>query len=440
MKKLIIILVVTLSILFLGAPYFTGKVAETETLKLVEKINQSPTEYGSAEVLSYDRGVRSTSARYKYTPPIAFAALFEEFGEIIYACESSHGVVGIDYQCSLEGESSYSKFVAEKLDGKDPLSLFGSISALGGLSQTIALDEIKDVEVDGVMLSFPKAQISIETDTNATHFELSGNSAPFEMQSNGQKLSVGEVKIAGDFEKIADALFTGDMLMTLDHVNTVSPLGETSFKGLSVLSGASEQGDTLSSKIRFSVKEVIAAGLPFQTVEDIDFELDFVGLDKQSVIEYQAFAQQMQRDTLRSLESGSEPQLNPAELMPILEGMLKQGLEISSKINAKLDSKPNNIALDLKLLESLTLAQMSLFMTNPDEALKKLDVSLDASLDKILVDTQPMAAAFIAQSPLVAAGSDDYALNLKLGEKIELNGKKMSFSELQVLVFSSLPF
>lgn len=440
MKKLIIILLLALSILFFGAPYFTGKVAETETLKLVDKINQSSTEYGTAEVINYDRSWRSTSARYKYTPPAAFAAFFEEFGEIIYACENSHGITGIDYTCALEGESVYSKFVAEKLDGKDPLSMFGSISAFGGITQTIALDEIKDIDVDGTILNLPKAQISVDTDTNGSNFKVNGGSDAFEMQGGGQNLSVGKMVIEGDFEKITGSLFTGDMLVALDHVNMVSPLGETSFKGLSVLSDASEHGDTLSSKVKFSAKEVIAAGLPFKTVEDIDFGLDFVGLDKQSVIEYQEFAQQMQRDTLSSLDGRTEPQLNPAELMPILEGMLKEGLEISSKINAKLDGKPNNIALDLKLLDSLTLAQMSLFMTNPDDALKKLDVSLDASLDKTLVDTQPMAAAFIAQSPLVAAGSDDYSLGLKLGENIELNGKKMSFSELQVLVFSSLPF
>jgi len=150
----------------------------------------------------------------------------------------------------------------------------------------------------------------------------------------------------------------------------------------------------------------------------------------------------MQRDILSSLENGIEPEAGPADMaqmLPILEGMLKQGLEVNSKVSAKLNGEPNKVALDLKLLDSLTLAQMSLFMTNPDDALEKLDVSLDASLNKALVDSQPVAAAFIAQSPLVAAGKDDYTLDLKLGKKIKLNDKTMSFSELQALIFSSLP-
>jgi len=427
--------------LLFGAPYYTGKVAEAETLKLVDSMNQSSAEYGSTEVLNYDRGLRSTTARYKYTPPAPFETFSKEFGDIVYACESNHGVIGIDYTCALEGESVYSKFVDEKLDGKDPLSVFGSISAFGGITQTIALDEVKGLEVDGATLNFPKAQISLATDTNASSFDISGGSDAFEMEGNGEKLSVGKMTIEGDFSQVTGSLFTGDMLMKVDHVNTVGALGESSFKGLSVSSDASEQGDTLSSKVLFSIKEVVAPGLPFETAEDINFGLDLAGLDTQSVIEYQEFVQQVQRDTLAALENGSEVDPNQmAQIMPILEGMLKEGLKVNSKMSAKLNGKPNEIALDLKLLESLTLAQMGLFMTNPDDALAKLDVSLDASLDKALVDAQPLAAAFIAQSPLMAAGSDDYSVDLKLGKKIELNGKAMSFSELQVLVFSSLPF
>ncbi|MFT4636683.1 MAG: hypothetical protein ACI9OI_002486 [Chitinophagales bacterium] len=78
-------------------------------------------------------------------------------------------------------------------------------------------------------------------------------------------------------------------------------------------------------------------------------------------------------------------------------------------------------------------------MSAPDDALSKLEVLLNASLDKGLIDSQPLAAILVARSPLVAAGTDNYALNLKLGSKIELNGKTISWVELQTLVFSSLP-
>gem|GEM_PF-2658847 len=442
MKKLVIVLVVVVLMLFIGAPYFTGKVAETETLKLVDKINESSLEYGATEVLSYDRGIRSTTARYKYTPPTFLAAFSKEFGEIVYVCDSSHGVMGIDYTCALEGESAYSKFVNDKLDGKDPFSVYGSISAFGGITQTIALDEVKDLDIEGSTLNIPNAKISVATDANTSEFNISGSSDSFSLEGEGQKLSLGKMTIDGDIQKIVGSLFSGDMLLELDHVDMQGALGNTSIKGISINSSTNERGDTISSKALFSVKEVVAAASPFESLEDLNLGLDLLGLDKQSVIDYQDFTQKMQRDILSSLENGTEPEANPADMaqmLPILEGMLKQGLEVNSKVSAKLNGEPNKVALDLKLLDSLTLAQMSLFMTNPDDALKKLDVSLDASLNKALVDSQPVAAAFIAQSPLVAAGKDDYTLDLKLGKKIKLNDKTMSFSELQALVFSSLP-
>jgi uncharacterized protein YdgA (DUF945 family) len=443
LKKLIIALAVLIAVLFFGAPYYSGKVAETETIKLVDKINQSSAEYGLTEILSYDRGIRSTSARYKYTPPISFADLANQTGDIEFSCDSDHGITGIDYSCALEGESTYSKFVAEHLDGNDPISVFGSISMFGGITQSVSLDQVEGLEVDDAILNLPEALVSITTDANASEFNVSGNSDAFEMEGNGEKLSVGEMTLEVDFVRVVGSLFTGDMLMKIEHVTSKGALGETSVKGLSVLSNASDQGDTLSSKVLFSADQVSSPGSPFESIKDIDVGVDFKGLDKQSVIEYQAFTERLQQDSLAALNNPNEPQTDPmqmTQLMPILEGMLKRGLEINASLSAEVNNKPNKVALDLKLLDSLTIEQLSLFMSKPDDALKKVSLLFDASFDKGLVDSQPMAAALIAGSPLVAAGNDNYAIDLELGQKIELNGNAMSFAELQTLVLASLPF
>jgi uncharacterized protein YdgA (DUF945 family) len=443
LKKQIIILGILIAVLLFGAPYYTGKVAEAETLKLLDNMNLLSSEYGSTEVLNYERGVRSTSARYQYTPPIGFAAMAKEFGDIIYACESSHGITGIDFTCSLEGDSIYSKFVAESLEGKDPISVFGSISIFGGISQSISLDEINALEVDGATLNFPEALITVSTDAKASEFRVSGRSNAFVMEGNGEQLSAGKTVLEGDFSQVVGSLFTGNMLIKVDHFTTSGSQGETSVKGLSILSNAADQGGTLSSELLFSVDQLVSSSAPFESIQEIHLGLDFKGLDKQSVIEYQEFTQQLQRQTLSTLENHNSAQTAPPEmatLMPILEGMLKQGLEINANINAKLDGKTNKVALDIKLLEPLTIAQLSRFISDPHDALQKIDVSLNASLDKGLLDSQPMVAALIARSPLIAASGDDYVLDLKIGNKTELNGKSMSFVELQTLVFSSLPF
>ena len=170
--------------------------------------------------------------------------------------------------------------------------------------------------------------------------------------------------------------------------------------------------------------------MPFESVKDVSFGLDIQGLDKNAMVEYQEMAQSLQ----------AQGDADISKLMPVFEKMLKKDLNVNSQIKAKLNGKPNNIDLNVKLLEGLSFAQLPEFMTAPDQALKKVDAKLAASLSKEVVDGQPLASAFIANSPLVAANSDDYAVNLELGEKIELNGKALSFVELQTLIFTSLPF
>ncbi len=442
MKK-IIIPVVIIAAIFVGAPYLTGKIAETETKKMIDGFNQSASTYGTTEVLSYERGLRSTQARYKYLPPAQFAGFAKEFGEIIYACDSSHGVTGIDFSCNLEGESAYSKFVTEELGGKDPLSIYGSISAFGGISQTIALEEVKNFELDGATVTIPNAKITVDTDAKGSAIKLSGGSDAFDMQGNGQTMNVGAMSLSGDMEKVGEGLFVGDFVMDLESFVAGGPLGETSIDGMSVRTETAENGDNLSSNAVISIKQIVSAVMPFESVKDINMAMDIDGLDKQAFIEYQQIAQQMQADAMLAIEGNQEPpmpQAQMAQLTPVIEKMLKQGLDLSSKVSAKLNGENNDIALKLKLLESLSFSQLPQFMTAPDEALKKVNIKLDASLAKQVVDGQPMAAAFITRSPLVSANADDYALNLALGQEISLNGKEMSFAELQALVFSSLPF
>ena len=172
MKKIIVLLVIIVAV-FVGAPFITGKIAETETRKLVDNINQNAEQSGNIDILSYERSMRSTNARYQYTPPAHFAALFPGHADIVLNCDSSHGITGIDYQCKFEGESSYSKFVATELDGKDPISIYGSVSAFGGLSQTIEVSEVKDFNLDGGTLTIPNANITIGSDTSGCMLDAS---------------------------------------------------------------------------------------------------------------------------------------------------------------------------------------------------------------------------------------------------------------------------
>lgn len=441
MKKIIIALILVLLVVFVGAPYFTGKVAETETAKMIEVMNKSSTEYGLSEIISYERRMRSTTARYKYTPPILFSELTQISDGITYTCESKHGITSIDYNCTLDGESSYINFVNENLNGNDPLTMFGTVSMFGSITQTLSFDGIENLDIDGETINLPKALLLVETDFALSRYKINGNSDAFEVSGeNNETVSIGKMTLEGDIAQIESSLFSGNAAMEVEHFNIQSPLAQTSIKSLSVSTKTSEHGELINSDVLLSIKEVVAPNIPFESVKDINFGLNAKNLDKQALIDYQTIVTEIQRDLLLSNEANAAPDLNPvhlAKLMPILERMLKQGLEVNTNVSVALNEKPNEVTLDLALLESLTLAQLPLFLTDPDNALAKLDVAFKTTLNKSVVDSHPLAALVIPQNPLVSATSNAYELDLKLSKIIELNGNVMSFAELQSLVLSA---
>ncbi len=442
MKKIVPIAILLLLIVFVGGPYYSGKVAETETKKIIEQLNHSSSEYGATEVLSYERGVRSTHAKYRYTPPPAFAMLFDNTQNIDFSCNSSHGITGIDYDCKLDGESAYSDFVKEKLNGNDPVSLYGSVSAFGGITQNISLDAITDLEIDGEKITLPTANIAVSTDSNMQQFDVSGGSEAFSVTSDNGSLSIGKMTLDGDLTRLEEQLFTGDFKMELEQLSMQSPEGNSSFKAISMTTKAEEKGENLNSSARISVAEMTIPNGLVNSVEDLVFSFVANGLDTQAMIEYQALMSDMQRDILLAVENNQEPPestMQMAAALPIIERMMKAGLELNAKLDATLDGEANGAELDIKLLDKLTMAQLPSFMSQPDVALKKVKIGVTAALDKKLIDAQPMVAGMVSQSPLVKASTDQYSLNLALGEKIELNGKAMTFQELQMLVLSSMP-
>ena len=125
------------------------------------------------------------------------------------------------------------------------------------------------------------------------------------------------------------------------------------------------------------------------------------------------------------------------QMLPIIESMLKTSLEIKIAAQAKLDGMDNNVALSSSLLEPLTLAQMPLFLADPEAALKKLECHIHASLAKSFVDLQPIAAAMIAHNPLIEVTADHYQLTLNMGNEIELNGQVISLQALQSLALGN---
>ena len=443
MKKLIPVVIILALALFLGAPYITGKIAETETMKMVAAIQQDTATYGDIDVVSYDRGFRSTTAKYRYSPPAFMAAIIQSEAPIEFGCESKHGILGINYECQLQGEGNYADFVAEKLDGKDPFSIYGSVSVFGAITQTYELKAIKDLDMGGQVITTPNALFTVKTDNEMSAFNVTGGSKPFQIEDEGSNLEFGAINVDADLTSIGTMLFTGPFNVSLDKLNFKDAQEEFSLSGFSLSSLNVENGENLDSRGTFKIESMKIAGSPINDIKDAEATIEFNGMDTKAFAEYQAFSLDIQKKALTALESGEEPQIDPNAMMgvlPILERMLKSGLEMNINAKAKLNNSDNKLNFSSALLESLSFSEMGMFVAAPEQALKKLDLKLNTSLASSLVDSQPMAAAILEQSPLIKKTSDAYTLNFSSQQTIELNGKTVTFEELQGMVFASMGF
>lgn len=443
MKKSALLIVILIIALFIGAPYFTGKVAETETLKMVDVITQEPSRYGHLEVISYDRGFRSTYAQYRFTPPAILASILQSTEAIDYSCESDHGLLGIDYLCRVEGNGPYATFVKEKMNGKDPFSIHGSVSAFGKITQTYELEAHKNIELEGQMIDLPRALISIETNNDMTSFSFTGSSDTFQFADNEATLDVGNLQFKGNLTSIGAMLFTGPFELSLDKFNIKNKQESFALKQFSIATLNAENGDNMDNKAVVKIASIKTMNSLINSIENVVGAFELNGVDTKAFAEYQRASLDMQRQAMASFDAGQEPAVDPnmmLQLLPILESMLKPGLEMNFDLSAKLDGADNKFSLKSSLLEPLGFSDMAMFAINPEQILKKVDISLNTNLANSLIDADPMTSAIASQSPLLEKTSDAYKLKLAIGKKIELNGKTITFEELQRLTFASLGF
>ncbi len=437
MKKLILPLAILAGIVIFGAPYLTGKVAESETRKLVDVLNQSPLEYGSTEILSYERGFRSTKSSFRYTLP----SMLSNFGgtqPVNYSCNSKHGITGIDYSCKLIDNEAYTEFVNNSLGGKDPVSMSGSASLFGGLEHTLTIDAIEDFQASDSAIDLTKTEITVQTNKALSSYKLSGHSDGFSILQGTDLISVGKLRLSGDLEKSDNGLYIGDTQFNV--TNLTSKMGNKTLElnKLEVKTETEENGDNIDSSMSMHVEQISTAASPFESIEDVNLEFSINGVNTAAFVEYQTFSQELQREFLTAMESDQEPNFDPEkglEIIPILEKMLNADLIFDSALSIKLNGEPNTAKLKVGLLEAVTLEEMQMLAVAPEQMLKKFDVQLKASLDKGLVDTQPMLAS-VGQSPIFEPASSAYQTELSLGKEIKLNDKAMTLEELQTLIMT----
>jgi len=440
MKKLAGIIILIVVVVLVAAPYFTGKFAETEINNMVTVLNQTPSQNGTTEILSYERSVFNTTSSYRYTLPAHFSQMFGNIVSFEYNCDINHGITGIDYVCHLMNNESYSAFINEYFEGNDPISMNGVVSLFGGLTQFITIDEIKDLKSDGTTFNLAKTELSLTTDKNFSDFIVKGDLPSMSISDSNGTMTLNKLVLGADLAKIQETLFSGDMNFSIDDFKFDKENETFSLNDLKFSSSSYEDGDNLDTSATFSINEINTADGPFSSIKDGKLELEMNGVNQEALVEYNSFWQEMQMDLVSSLDSESQSNTNPADMMqvlPILEKILTEDLDLDINLSGKLDDQENSMKLSLDLLDSVTMADAMTLAIAPQDVLEKIDFKLSASFDKDTLNIQPQAANTIMNSPLFKESSDSYNIELELGSEIEINDEAMTFEELQMMVMTS---
>lgn len=440
MKKSIIAIACVAVAGVVGAPYITGSIAESETRKIVEEFNAKSDEYGVTKIVSYDRGFGSSTVAYEYNFPQSLSALTGFEDTIKYNCEYSHGMTGIDYTCDLKANEAYKSFIDTELDGVDPVSITGGLSAFGGFTQKIATTAIDKKMDDGSVLKLQPSEIIVESDSGFTVYDSVAKLGAFELSDENGSFSMSPSTMDWTVKPTDLGLFEGDYSMSIDSINFVDANQRTKLDGMEISGSSIERGDKMDSIVKLQLKSMSGEGSQAMSIEDATFTADILGVNSQALVEYQEFAASIQNDLLSSLEEGNEQQVDPNQMMamlPIIEKMLDKDLNIKMALAGDLMGKPNSMDIDVKLLQKTSFTQLSAIMFNPESVLQNFDIKLNTALNKGLIDGHP-AGAMVASSPLFAQTGDDYQASIKLGAESEVNGEKVSFQELQGMIMSGM--
>lgn len=435
MRNIIIAGVVVLGIGLLGAPCLTGLIAEKETRNLVNTLNQDG-RYGEIDIVAYDRGLRSSRVRYEYKLPAYWQALSETSDTLSYACEYSHGISGIVYNCDLKSNPLYQAVVDQYFAGEDPILITGAISAFGAFEQTIELAALDQTLEDGAAIKLAALKVVMRSDSGLAEHDGRARIGALEIASGDGSFTLANGAISWDTSTAPSGLMMVDFAAGAEDLGFADQRHTLSMSGLKISNALDENNGKLASELLLSSKSVNGAPM---AIKDFKMTLDLAGLDSAALLEYQQFIENTRAEMLKSLASGEQ---QPSDLsramamLPILEKMLNRGLGLKVDLAVRLDDTPNSLDFDLKLLEKTTLSQLAAFMFNPESILKNFDIRLNASLDAGLLDNKLGVGPLLAASPVVVADGRTYKTSLKLGARPELNGRQISIRELQMMLMS----
>lgn len=444
MKNLLILMLVVAVCTAIGMPYVTGRVAETVTQELATQVTANSLEYGSLEIIDYDRRYRSTNAAYKWQAPPQLAPLFRT--PLEFECVGTHGVISYDYQCRAQNMSQYQEFVKTALAGKDPITVGGSVSIFGTVTQRLHLEEFTLTNDEGQTVAVQPGVIELQTDRELKNFALDGSFDGLTMNDKAETLAMQPLAVQGSMSINQHQLAIGEVVVELQGMQVTSAQdGSINLSGIELSSYTAEDGANLASGYQLNVALFEQQGgsqaldaEQVHRVKDILFGVDIAGLDMLQLAEVLERVKQLSKYTASQAltdEQESSRNAQAIAMLPELERLLQPGLSFSAELDADYDDAALTADVDLELLSSLSLSDFILLSVQPQAFFAKLRAEFSNRLPAALVAANPAAAAAMAQSHWYVQEGDSYVAEISLAaEKITVNGVAYSVDQFLAML------
>lgn len=471
MKKLGIVIAALLAVggaTWLGASWFVGKETESLVRAQIERANQNSTGHGvRQELVSYERSLLSSKAvtRLLVTEPVV--AEWLNNAQFIHTIQHGpllfpKGSLGVSHwQSRLDTASLPEKskaFVEKAFAGKEAFVADTIIGFDKVMHTNMVMNPLEvKLEEGGSAVKFAGAILSadISAEQNTGPFTLKADA--FEVRDPNMTFTIPSIEVDGKLSANATGLenFNAKALGI-----SILTAGKTEPAKMDVVMQAttSEQNGNLQGNGSFQIANI--QGAPDLQIKQADLKVDYAGLKLEGLKDIQALQAKLQNlQTQMQVDEAAtelpEGQKQQQQLAQEAQQVTEQLADVI--LNKVLQAGQSKLRYDLSLtldkgkvsgLVDLTYAGSAkpivlndLMLYGPQDWGRLIKGSVDLSADKAALpdDVGMMLASALEQKAIVEANGQ-YKLQLKLlGDKAELNGTPVEFTELMGKFVPQMP-
>ncbi|WP_319526256.1 DUF945 family protein [uncultured Desulfosarcina sp.] len=402
MKKAIVAVLAVILAGVVCIPFASGLVMEKTIRKAFTDLNDMYADTGAGyrlEIVDYHRGYLASNIEWK----VDLGALKNIYPiqEVIFKDTAKHGFAGVVSTTSLRENPWYETFVAEKLQGRDPVHITTRYGLTGSIESTVVLDPFS-VVVDNETIDVQAGSMATKTDSELKHFTSSGNWAGL---SAGEAVSIGQTSLESELTRFTTFVWNGDFSFAMRDVNIHEKQNSFEMKEMkgSYLLGLNEDRSKINGEALFSIDGIKTDR---QTVDKASVRLAANGLDVEGYETFMQMYTQNMSQVLGSMAAMDENSEEVAEAMKkqmaavglqmiaAYEKMLKQGLEFKvSDLDVQLDNGQIKGDMTLRLLKDMTFMQFAPVVSQPELLFDIFYLKSNLSLPEHLIGENPKLLA-----------------------------------------------